>query len=319
VPSWTSQQFDVWYCDPREVARNILANPDYVNDFALSMNIQSVKMNTITKTSCWVTGPGSKRYMSFYWMLLPCIEYSFQDILTTDPDTLGVTFVPIILGSDKTMVSVSTGNNEYYLLYLSIGNVHNNVHRAYWDVLCLVGFLAIPKSKSLTPFHTVTNLNLAATNKHKETEEFHDLRRQIFHSSLAKILKTFKKPMLKPEVTCFGNGHYRRILYGLGPYIADYEEHVLLTSIVRNWCPRFASLALRAVLLMFNTLKDVSLPVENWMTMKHYADARHTERLSSRKTRLMSCGVILVLWGLLWYYSFACCSVCLTYENLAFY
>jgi hypothetical protein len=33
VPSWMSQQFDVWYCDPREVARNILANPDYVNDF----------------------------------------------------------------------------------------------------------------------------------------------------------------------------------------------------------------------------------------------------------------------------------------------
>lgn len=257
--------------------------------------------------------------MSFYWTLLPCIEYSFQDILATDPDALGAIFVPIILGSDKTTVSVGTGNNKYYPLYLSIGNVHNNVRRAHRDALCLVGFLAIPKSKSLTPFHTVTNLNLAATNEHKETEEFRDFRRQIFHSSLAKILETFKKPMLKPEVTRFGDGHYRRVLYGLGPYIADYEEQVLLTSIVRNWCPRFVSLALRAVLLMFNTLKDVSLPVENWTTMKRYADVRHTERLSSRKTRLMSCGVILVLWGLLWYDSFTRCSVCLTYENLAFY
>ena len=35
--------------------------------------------------------------------------------------------VPIILGSDKTTVSVGTGNNEYYPLYLSIRNVHNNV------------------------------------------------------------------------------------------------------------------------------------------------------------------------------------------------
>jgi len=33
VPSWMSQQFDVWYHDPCEVACNILANPDYVNDF----------------------------------------------------------------------------------------------------------------------------------------------------------------------------------------------------------------------------------------------------------------------------------------------
>jgi hypothetical protein len=33
VPSWMSQQFDVWYRDPCEVARNILANPDYVNNF----------------------------------------------------------------------------------------------------------------------------------------------------------------------------------------------------------------------------------------------------------------------------------------------
>ncbi|KAG1837337.1 hypothetical protein DFJ58DRAFT_846544 [Suillus subalutaceus] len=34
--------------------------------------------------------------------------------------------------------------------------------------------------------------------------------------------------MTKPEVVRFGDGHYRRVIYGLGPYIADYEEQVLL-------------------------------------------------------------------------------------------
>jgi hypothetical protein len=57
-------------------------------------------------------------------------------------------FVPIILGSDKTTVSIATGQNEFYPLYLSIGNVHNNVRRAHQNALVLVGFLAIPKSKS---------------------------------------------------------------------------------------------------------------------------------------------------------------------------
>lgn len=45
--------------------------------------------------------------------------------------------------------------------------------------------------------------------------------------------------MTKPEVVRFGDGHYRRVIYGLGPYIADYEEQVLLACIVRSWCPRY--------------------------------------------------------------------------------
>jgi hypothetical protein len=61
-------------------------------------------------------------------------------------------FVPIILGSDKTTVSVGTGNNEYYPLYLSIGNIHNNVRRAHRNGVVLLGFLAIPKSKPFPLF-----------------------------------------------------------------------------------------------------------------------------------------------------------------------
>jgi Plavaka transposase len=56
-------------------------------------------------------------------------------------------FVPIILESDKTTVSVATGNNEYWPVYLSIGNIHNNVRRAHQDGLVLLEFLAVPKSK----------------------------------------------------------------------------------------------------------------------------------------------------------------------------
>ena len=35
--------------------------------------------------------------------------------------------MPMILGSNKTTVSVTTGHSEYWLLYDSIGNIHNNV------------------------------------------------------------------------------------------------------------------------------------------------------------------------------------------------
>ncbi|KAI6017636.1 hypothetical protein BKA83DRAFT_4128217 [Pisolithus microcarpus] len=41
-----------------------------------------------------------------------------------------------------------------------------------------------------------------------------------------------------PETILFGNSYYRRVIYALAAYIADYEEQVLLSCIVRNWCPK---------------------------------------------------------------------------------
>ena len=64
------------------------------------------------------------------------------------PANNGTMFVPITLGSDKTTVSVGTGNTEFWPLYSSVGNVHNNVCRAHGTGFVLIGFLAIPKGKS---------------------------------------------------------------------------------------------------------------------------------------------------------------------------
>jgi hypothetical protein len=70
-----------------------------------------------------------------------------QDIIAEDPETHSAMFVPIILGSDKTTVSVGTGHTQYYPLYGSISNVHNNVRQAHQNALTLIGFLAIPHSE----------------------------------------------------------------------------------------------------------------------------------------------------------------------------
>lgn len=69
----------------------------------------------------------------------------WQDIIAEDPDTHGALFVPIILGSDKTTVSIGTGDTGYYPIYAAIGNTHNGLRRAHRDALVLVGFLSIAK------------------------------------------------------------------------------------------------------------------------------------------------------------------------------
>jgi hypothetical protein len=45
--------------------------------------------------------------------------------------------------------------------------------------------------------------------------------------------------MTKPEVVRCPDGHYRRAIYGLGPYIADYPEQAFLACIVQGWCPKY--------------------------------------------------------------------------------
>ena len=75
--------------------------------------------------------------------------------------------------------------------------------------------------------------------------EFHDdsgfckCHCQLLHFSLAKILKSLKPGMMTPDVVHFPDGHFRKVIYGLGPYIADYPEQALLACIVQGWCVKY--------------------------------------------------------------------------------
>ncbi|KAG2098388.1 uncharacterized protein F5147DRAFT_754784 [Suillus discolor] len=204
---WMDDKYEVWFRDPREVVCNMLANPTYASEVDYCPYRE---YSTEGDKRQW------KDFMSGDW------AWDQADEIAKDPSTLGSTFVPVILGSDKTTVSVGTGNNEYYPLYASIGNIRNNVRRAHRDGVAVIGFLAMPKT----------------TKEHATEAVFRKFHRQLFYSSLSKILNTLKPGMTTPEVTRFGDGHYRRVIYGLGPYIADYEEQALLACIMRGWCPK---------------------------------------------------------------------------------
>jgi len=43
---------------------------------------------------------------------------------------------------------------------------------------------------------------------------------------------------MKPVVCQYPDGHFRRVIYDLIAFIADYPEQVMLTSIVQGWCPK---------------------------------------------------------------------------------
>ncbi|KAG1889253.1 hypothetical protein F4604DRAFT_1915123 [Suillus subluteus] len=207
VPPWMDDEFEVWYRDPRAMAHNILANPTFKDEINYT---PFHEYDASDDTHHW------KDFMSGDW------AWQQADTISKDPETHGSALVPIILGSDKTTISVGTGNNEYYPLYASIGNVRNNVWCAHRDALVIIGFLAIPKTG----------------RKHSKDDVFRIFCHQLFHSSLAAILSSLKSTMTEYEVVRCGDGHFQRIIYSLGPYIADYEEQLVLSCIVKHWCTK---------------------------------------------------------------------------------
>ncbi|KAL4067268.1 hypothetical protein V8B97DRAFT_2025113 [Scleroderma yunnanense] len=148
-------------------------------------------------------------------------ERHWQDFID-DLTITGLTLIPIILSSNKTTVSVATGQMDYYPLYLSIGNVHNCICHGHNNAIVLIMFLAMPKT----------------TREHANTPEFHKFKQQLFHSSLTCILHSLHPTMEALEVILFGDGYYWHVIYALAAYIADYEKQVLHSCIMQNWCPK---------------------------------------------------------------------------------
>ena len=99
-------------------------------------------------TSCCRIGLGNKQYISNLLLVFHFTYTLLQNTILKDhPEAISSFLVTLILGSDKTAVSVATGHMCYWPLYLSIGNIHNNVHQGHHNGIVLLGFLAILKSK----------------------------------------------------------------------------------------------------------------------------------------------------------------------------
>ncbi|KAH9911914.1 uncharacterized protein BXZ73DRAFT_107744 [Epithele typhae] len=138
------------------------------------------------------------------------------------PGSLGSMLVPIVLGADKTTVSVATGNQEFHPVYMSLGNIHNDMRRAHRDSVVPIAFLAIPKGD----------------HHNGDEEEFRIFKKNLYHTSLAKVLEPLRPGMTTPHPMRCPDGHYRRAIFELGPFIADYPEQVYLSCVVYGWCPK---------------------------------------------------------------------------------
>ncbi|KAJ3980770.1 hypothetical protein F5890DRAFT_1418942 [Lentinula detonsa] len=210
APEWKKTSYQVWYRDPDQVIANILSNPEFASDFDVAPYVHLDAAGT-RRWSDFMSGNYAWRHATQAYK-----ESAHSESLK------GTMLVPIILGADKTMVSVATGHVEYHPLYLSIGNVTNAARRAHKNAVIPVGFLAIPK----------------ADRKYDNDNDFCIFKKQLYHSSIAAILRSLKSGMSRPLIRKCPDGYFRRVLYDLAAFIADYPEQVYLSGVVQGWYGR---------------------------------------------------------------------------------
>ncbi|TEB03958.1 hypothetical protein FA13DRAFT_1807856 [Coprinellus micaceus] len=166
-PSWKKKTYEVRYRDPDTVLANLLSNPDFKHEFNYCPYVHLDKN-------------GKRRWSDF---MSGNYAWTHSDkIFNSDNGTRGATYVPIILGSDKTTFLVATGDIEYHPLYISIGNIHNNVRRAHRNAVVPIAFLAIPKGE----------------RKNDKDPDFRYFKRQLYHATIAAIFAGLKPHMSTP-------------------------------------------------------------------------------------------------------------------------
>jgi hypothetical protein len=148
-PKWMTQTYELCTRDSRQVLHQQLATTDFKDKINLSpyrqfdRDHQQIRSNLMSAD--WA---GNRRYITLYRWSFQKLTIS-QDEIAKDRSTHGAMFVPVIAGSDKTIVSDMTGHQEYHPVYMLPGNLTNIARRAHGNALLPVAFLPIPKSTHL--------------------------------------------------------------------------------------------------------------------------------------------------------------------------
>ncbi|KAI6014080.1 hypothetical protein PISMIDRAFT_110851 [Pisolithus microcarpus 441] len=126
----------------------------------------------------------------------------------------GHSFVGVIGASDKTPLTIGTGNKEMHPLLLSLANIHAGVRmKATSHSFALAAYLPIPKFRNVSPAVQAV------------------LSARVYHFAVSIVMKELKGASRDGTVLSDPNGDLRIIHTPLVAWIADYPEQLLVACV----------------------------------------------------------------------------------------
>ena len=245
IPPWMEANYDVWFRDPRTLVHNLLSNPDFEYDFDYAP-YQERTTDGVHRFQDFMSG-------NWAWNQAVGLQYSVGGLVLIHNFRILSLRIPKLMAPFFALLSSvailllylllreikSTGPSIYLLVtYTIVSGEH--IAMVLWSLASFLSRKVSIVSYCLTFVNIWVSL---ATPGFRADADFFTFRRQLVHESLAKILKSLKPGMTTPEVVRFPDGHFRKVIYGLGPYIADYPRQAQLACIVRGWCTRHGFLS----------------------------------------------------------------------------
>ena len=124
---------------------------------------------------------------------------------------------------------------------------------------CLLAFYQ-KVSCTLPAYEVIFDLSFLAEKEHATSVAFHVFRHKLYHISISLILQSLCPGKITPKFYLCPDWHYWRVIWGIGPYIADYPEQVLLACIVQDWCAKWAFLPYFGFKFILIVFVDVRAP-----------------------------------------------------------
>ncbi|KAH9912506.1 uncharacterized protein BXZ73DRAFT_56193 [Epithele typhae] len=208
-----TEKLDCWFRDPVLLIRDLLGNPEFVDDVEFApyvQHLEELQEELNNATSSEEKERIVEEMASGEWWQR--VQVSFESNIAT--------IAPVIVATDKTQLSTFSGDKQAYPIYLTIGNIRKGVRRQpSRRAVALLGYLPVSK---LCCFH----------KKDRALEGY-----RLFHFAMKHILAPLESAGRDGvEMNCC-DGFVRHVYPILAAYMADHPEQCLVCCNKENRCP----------------------------------------------------------------------------------